>query len=72
MESEPPGERLFEADFEVNMRSLSVFKTISDMLAMSGRDVIYARTSSQRSTIKSMQVVEQAIIAKYVLGQNGW
>ncbi|SFN88043.1 AAA domain-containing protein [Mesorhizobium sp. NFR06] len=66
MESEPPAERLFEADFDVNMRSLSVFKTISDILAISGRDVICARTSSQRSTMMSTQDVERAIIAKYI------
>ncbi|WP_027168628.1 AAA family ATPase [Mesorhizobium sp. WSM3224] len=66
MEREPPAERLFEADFEVNMHSLSVFKTMSDILAISGRDVICAKTSSQRSTMKSTQEVEQAIIARYI------
>ncbi|MDX8523686.1 AAA family ATPase [Mesorhizobium sp. MSK_1335] len=70
MEREPPAERLFEADFEVNMRSLSVFKTISDILAVSGRDVICAKTSSQRSTVKSTQDVEQAIIARYILDKT--
>jgi hypothetical protein len=68
MEREPPAERLFEADFEVNMRSLGVFETISDILAASGRDVVYAKTSSQRSTRKSTQVLERAIIARYILG----
>lgn len=67
MEREPPAERLFEADFEVNMRSLSVFKTISDILALSGRDVLCANTSSKRSTMKSAQAVERAIIARYML-----
>lgn len=68
MEREPPAERLFEADFEVNMRSLRVFETISDILAVSGRDVVCAKTSSQRSTMKSTQAVERAIIARYILG----
>ncbi|MGT2467069.1 AAA family ATPase [Mesorhizobium atlanticum] len=70
MEREPPAERLFEADFEVNMRSLSVFETISDILAVSGRDVVCAKTSSRRSTMKSTQVLERAIIARYILGTN--
>jgi hypothetical protein len=68
MEREPPAERLFEADFEVNMRSLRVFETISDILAVSGRDVVCAKTSSQRSTMKSTRAVERAIIARYILG----
>ncbi|PBC07694.1 hypothetical protein CK230_25505 [Mesorhizobium sp. WSM3859] len=67
MERAPPAERLFEADFEINMRSLSVFRTISDILAASGRDIVCARTSSQRSTMESAQVVERAIIARYIL-----
>lgn len=67
IEREPPAERLFEADFEVNMRSFGVFKTISDILSVSGRDVISAKTSTQKATAKSTEDVERAIIVKYNL-----
>ncbi|MDX8434817.1 AAA family ATPase [Mesorhizobium abyssinicae] len=64
IEREPPAERLFEADLEVNMRSFGVFNTISDILSASGRDFICVKTSTQGATARSARDVERAIIAK--------
>ncbi|RWE27428.1 MAG: AAA family ATPase [Mesorhizobium sp.] len=70
IEREPPAERLFEADFEVNMRSFGVFNTISEILSASGRDFICVETSTQGATARSAQDVERAIIAKCSLATN--
>ncbi|WP_244661857.1 AAA family ATPase [Mesorhizobium huakuii] len=59
MEREPPAERIFEADLNVNMRSLGVFESINDLLAISGREVISVDNADGQSTFKSICRVEK-------------
>ncbi|RWM39496.1 MAG: hypothetical protein E5Y01_09325 [Mesorhizobium sp.] len=71
MEREPPAERLFEADFDVNMGSFGVFKKISELLSVSGRDFISVGISSGPTTMKSIQDVERKIVAKLTESGGG-
>ena len=70
VEREPPAERLFEADFDVNMRSVGVFSAISDILSLSGREFVSAETSTSQSTVKSAEEIEHAIIERYKVGHQ--
>ncbi|TPK83960.1 MULTISPECIES: oligosaccharide flippase family protein [unclassified Mesorhizobium] len=63
MEREPPAERIFEADMNVNMRSLGVFESINDLLAISGRKVISVENADGRSKFNSICKVEKQIIS---------
>ena len=64
MECEPPAERVFEADFDINMRSFSVFEAINGILMESSRNVISIENYDSRSTLKSIFRVEKQIISK--------
>ncbi|TPN33551.1 exopolysaccharide biosynthesis protein [Mesorhizobium sp. B2-3-3] len=63
MEREPPAERIFEADMNVNMRSLGVFESINDLLAISGRKVISVENADGRSKFNGICKVEKQIIS---------
>ncbi|UVK51336.1 oligosaccharide flippase family protein [Mesorhizobium sp. AR02] len=63
MELEPPAERIFEADLNVNMRSIGVFEAINDLLAISGREIISVDNTDRQSTFKSICQVEKQIIS---------
>lgn len=63
MENEPPAERIFEADLNVNMSSFGVFESINDLLAISGRKVFSAENADSQSGLKSICKVEKQIIS---------
>ncbi|TIU34966.1 MAG: ATP-binding protein [Mesorhizobium sp.] len=71
MEREPPAERLFEADFDVNMGSFGIFKKISELLSVSGREFISVGISNEPTTMKSIQDVERKIVAKMIESGGG-
>lgn len=63
MERETPGERIFEADIDTNLRSFAVFEAINDILVESGRRVIAVGATEGHSTFESVRLVEQEIIS---------
>ncbi|BCG82365.1 oligosaccharide flippase family protein [Mesorhizobium sp. 113-3-3] len=63
MENEPPAERIFEADLNVNMSSFGVFESINDLLAISGRKVFSAENADSQSGLKSICKVEKQVIS---------
>ncbi|WP_322417989.1 oligosaccharide flippase family protein [Mesorhizobium huakuii] len=63
MEREPPAERIFEADLNVNMRSIGVFEAINDLLATSRREIVSVDNTDRQSTLKSICQVEKQIIS---------
>jgi O-antigen/teichoic acid export membrane protein len=69
MEREPPGERIFEADLETNMRSFGVFRVMDDVLMESGRRVVSIDVPDARATSEGIRQVEQIIAA--LLPENG-
>ncbi|WP_258592121.1 lipopolysaccharide biosynthesis protein [Mesorhizobium sp. AR07] len=71
MEHEPPAERIFEADLNVNMRSFGVFESINDLLAISGRKVISIENTDGQSTLKSIHQVEKQIISTFLRADGG-
>ncbi len=63
VEREPPAERIFEADLNVNMRSIRVFESINDLLTTWGREIISVDNVDRKSTFKSICQVEKQIIS---------
>lgn len=64
MEHEPPAERIFEADLNVNMSSVGVFESINDLLAISGREVISVENTDNRKKLEGICKVEKKIISE--------
>ncbi|MBN9552001.1 MAG: polysaccharide biosynthesis C-terminal domain-containing protein [Alphaproteobacteria bacterium] len=64
MEHEPPAERIFEADLNVNMSSVGVFESINDLLAISGRKVISVENTDNRKKLEGICKVEKKIISE--------
>ncbi|WP_292396863.1 AAA family ATPase [Mesorhizobium sp.] len=71
MMHEPPAERIFEADFDTNIRAFRVFQTINDILVQSNRKIIPIETLSNQSSLESIQSVEQKIISKILQTGGG-
>lgn len=63
MESEAPGERIFEADIDTNMRSFAVFGAIDEILIDSGRKVVSIEVPDGYSTLEGIRQVKQEIIS---------
>ncbi|MER8898429.1 polysaccharide biosynthesis C-terminal domain-containing protein [Mesorhizobium sp. M0676] len=63
MELEPPAERIFEADLNVNMRSFAVFEAMHDLLTTSGREIISVEYTDGPSTFKSICRIERQILS---------
>ncbi|QKC92009.1 exopolysaccharide biosynthesis protein [Mesorhizobium sp. NZP2234] len=60
---QPPAERVFEADLNVNMLSVGVFESINDLLATSGRKIIPVDNVDSQSTFKGICTVEKQVIS---------
>ena len=64
MRREAPAERIFEADFDTNMRAFGVFQSINDILVGSGRKIIPIETLNDQSSLEGIRCAEQNIISK--------
>ncbi|TPK70794.1 AAA family ATPase [Mesorhizobium sp. B2-4-17] len=71
MENEPPAERIFEADLDVNMRSFGVFEAINGILLEFDRKVISVEILDDQSTFERIPVVEQEIISTFLRTDAG-
>lgn len=60
---QPPAERAFEADLNVNMLSVDVFESINDLLATSGRKIIPVDNVDCQSKFKGICTVEKQVIS---------
>ncbi|RUV62370.1 exopolysaccharide biosynthesis protein [Mesorhizobium sp. M5C.F.Ca.IN.020.29.1.1] len=64
MEHEAPAERIFEADFDTNMRTFGIFQSINDILVGADRKIIPIQTLNDQSSLEGIQCVERRIISK--------
>ncbi|RWM21415.1 MAG: exopolysaccharide biosynthesis protein [Mesorhizobium sp.] len=71
MEHEAPAERIFEADFDTNMRTFGVFQSINDILVGSDRKIIPIHTLNDQSSLEGIQYVERKIISKILQAGGG-
>ncbi|MER8486313.1 polysaccharide biosynthesis C-terminal domain-containing protein [Mesorhizobium sp. M1322] len=71
MEHEAPAERIFEADFDTNMRTFGVFQSINDILVGSDRKIIPIHTLNDQSSLEGIQCVERKIISKILQAGGG-
>ncbi|UVK49463.1 AAA family ATPase (plasmid) [Mesorhizobium sp. AR07] len=71
MEHEPPAERIFEADPNINMRSFGLFEIINNILVESDRKVISIAPLDDQSTFKSISRVEQQVISMLSQADGG-
>lgn len=71
MRHEAPAERIFEADFDTNMRAFGVFQTINDILVQSNRKIIPIETLNNQTSLESIQSVQQKIISKILQTGGG-
>jgi O-antigen/teichoic acid export membrane protein/thymidylate kinase len=71
MEHEAPAERIFEADFDTNMRAFGVFQSINEILVASDRKVIPIQTLDDQSSLEGIQCVERKIISKILQAGGG-
>ncbi|TIT53922.1 MAG: exopolysaccharide biosynthesis protein, partial [Mesorhizobium sp.] len=71
MEHEAPAERIFEADFDTNMRAFGVFQSISEILVASDRKIIPIQTLDDQSSLEGIQCVERKIVSKILQAGGG-
>jgi O-antigen/teichoic acid export membrane protein len=64
MMNEPAAERIFEADVAINMKSFRIFDSIGNILSRAHKNVISIQPVDQNSTLDSLCLVEQAILAR--------